>query len=214
MRTEDISNVIRLPFDPYFYLMKPIFTRGITIANSASSGLFRPPPCRNFTSSTITKMRNYKIVPLALEVAQSIKETGKDLFGHDVVEQVATGYGPCRVSLQPFVPGLDVRLLFSHSPFKIDNAFNQPGPVFIHKKEVEPYSDIYRFPMAIKTDKVNFPLTLIGYSHEQRMVFTKLVGDADVDDLIEEIFNTHQHVLYLHARNAEAGCYICKIERL
>lgn len=159
-------------------------------------------------------MRNFRVVPLSLEEAQRVKKTGKDLFGHALIEQVATGFGPCRVSLQPFVPGQDTRLLFSHSPFEIGNAFNQPGPVFIHKKEVEPYSDIYRFPPEIKADKVNFPLTLIGYSREQHMVFTRLVGDADVDDLIEDIFNTHQYVQYLHARNAEAGCYICKIERL
>lgn len=159
-------------------------------------------------------MRNFRVVPLPLEAARKIKETGKDQYGHAVIEQVATGYGPCRVSLQPFVPGQDVRLLFSHSPFVRDNAFNQPGPVFIHKKEVEPYSDIYRFPPAIKADKVNFPLSLIGYSREQEMVFTKLVGDADVEDLIEETFHQKGHIAYLHVRNAEACCYICKVERL
>lgn len=147
-------------------------------------------------------------------MVRHIKETGKDSFGHEVIEQVATGYGPCRVSLQPFVPGQDVRLLFSHSPFERDNAFNQPGPVFIHKKEVEPYSDIHRFPPAIKADKVNFPLSLIGYSLEQEMVFTKLVGDADVEDLIEVAFDQNEHIAYLHVRNAEACCYICKVERV
>ena len=49
---------------------------------------------------------------------------------------------PYRVSLKPFVPGKDTRLLFSHSPFTIDNPYNQRGPVFIHKKEVEAYKDI------------------------------------------------------------------------
>lgn len=159
-------------------------------------------------------MKNFKIVPLTAEYAEKIKHTGKDDFGHKVVEQVATGHGPCRLSLKPFEVGVDVRLLFSHSPFEIDNAFNQPGPIFIHKKSVEPYSDIYHFPKEIKADKVNFPLSLIGYSKDQRMVFTKLVGDADVDDLIEEIFNNNPDVEYLHARNAEPCCFICKIERI
>jgi hypothetical protein len=45
------------------------------------------------------------------------------------------------------------------------------------------------------------------------MVFTKLVGDHDVDMLILEIFEAHPEVEYLHARNAEAGCFICRIER-
>lgn len=159
-------------------------------------------------------MPSFKIVPLDAALAKRIRETMTDDSGRSVLEQVATGYGPCRVSLKPFVPGADTRLLFSYSPFTIDNAFNQPGPVFIHKKEVEPYGNVYRFPPEIKADKINFPLTLIGYSKEQVMVYSRLVGDADVDELIREIFAAQPDVDYLHARNAEAGCYICKIVRV
>ncbi|NOU17056.1 MAG: DUF1203 domain-containing protein [Bacteroidales bacterium] len=159
-------------------------------------------------------MRNFRIVPLTPEFVSKIKSSQKDDFGHDIVEQVASGYGPCRLSLKPFEIGVDKRLLLSYSPFEIDNAYNQPGPVFIHKKDVEPYSDIYRFPKEIKDDKVNFPLSLIGYSKDQQMIFTQLVGDADVDDLIAEIFDHNPDVKYLHARNAEPCCFICKIERI
>ena len=159
-------------------------------------------------------MKKFKIVPLSKKYAAQIRLTGKDEFGHSVIEQVATGSGPCRVSLKPFKKGIDKRILISHSPFNIDNAFNQPGPIFIHKKEVRAYQDIYRFPPEIKADKESFPLSLIGYNKNQQMVFTKLVGDDDVDILIEKIFNEEPGVAYLHARNAEACCYICKIERL
>ncbi len=158
-------------------------------------------------------MKQFKIIPLSKAYADRIRETQLDDFGHPVIEQVAKGKGPCRVSLQPFEKGKDVRLLLSHSPFTIDNPFNQPGPVFIHKEPVEPYSDIYRFPPAIKADKESFPLTLIGYDTDQRMVYTRLVGNDDVDELIAGIFETEENVAYLHARNAEAGCFICKIER-
>jgi hypothetical protein len=159
-------------------------------------------------------MNQFKIVPLSKEYAAKIRETNKDDFGHDVIEHVATGKGPCRVSLKPFVVGEEVRLLLSHSPFLIDNAFNQPGPIFINKNEVEPYSDIHRFPPEIKEDRINFPLSLIGYNKKQNMVFTKLVGDDDIDILIEKIFDEQPKIEYLHARNAEACCFICKIERV
>lgn len=159
-------------------------------------------------------MKRFKIVPLSNEYANKIRENNKDDFGHEVIEQVATGKGPCRVSLKPFAVGKDVRLLISHSPFTVDNAFNQPGPVFIHKKNVEAYSDIHRFPPEIKADKESFHLTLIGYNNEQMMVFTQLVGDDDVDLLISEIFEERPDVEYLHARSAEASCFICKIERV
>jgi hypothetical protein len=159
-------------------------------------------------------MKQFKIVPINREYAKKIKENNKDDFGHEVIEQLATAKGPCRVSLQPFKVGEDVRLLISHSPFTIDNIFNQPGPVFIHKKDVEAYSDIYRFPPEIKANKKSFPLTLIGYTKEQKMVLTQLVGDDDVDLLIPKIFEERPDVQYLHARNAEACCFICKIERV
>ncbi|MES2776793.1 MAG: DUF1203 domain-containing protein [Bacteroidota bacterium] len=159
-------------------------------------------------------MKQFKIVPLSVAYAAKIRSANKDDFGHEVIEQLATGLGPCRVSLKPFVPGVDTRLLVSHSPFELDNAFYQPGPVFIHKKEVEAYRDVHRFPREIKADKINFPLSLIGYNKEQLMVFTRLVGDDDVDVLISTILEEQPEVEYLHARNAEACCFICKIERV
>ena len=159
------------------------------------------------------RMNRFKIIPLSEHYASKIRNERKDEFGHDVITQVATGKGPCRVSLKPFEVGQDERLLFSHSPFDIDNAFNQPGPIFIHKKEVEAYKDIHRFPPEIKANKESFPLSLIGYSRSQQMVLTKLVGDDDVDLLIPQIFEQHPEVEYLHARNAKACCFICKIER-
>lgn len=158
-------------------------------------------------------MSNFKIVPLTKDYAQRIRETRKDDFGHEVVEQVATGSGPCRVSLKPFEKGVDRRLLLTHSPFEIDNLYNQPGPVFINADEVDEYGDIYRFPPEIKANKKSFPLSLISYDENQMMVFTQMVGDGDVDEMITEIFDQKPDVKYLHARNSEACCYICKIER-
>lgn len=159
-------------------------------------------------------MKNFKIVPLSKSWAATVRESMKDEFGHTAIEQVAKGKGPCRVSLKPFKVGVDQRILVSHSPFEVDNVFNQPGPVFINKEEVEEYADVYQFPKEIKEDKENFPLTLIGYNERQEMNFTKLVGDEDVDLLIERIFLEKPKIKYLHARNAEAGCFILKIERV
>ena len=158
-------------------------------------------------------MSKFKIVPFSKAYVQKIRLTMRDDFGHQVTEKVAAGSGPCRASLKPFKKGVDKRLLLTHSPFKIDNAYNQPGPVFINSNEVEEYQDVNRFPPEIKADKKSFPLSLIGYNVDQQMVFTKLVGDADVDELISEIFDHHPDVEYLHARNAQACCFICKIER-
>ena len=159
-------------------------------------------------------MKNFKIVPLSRAFAERIRLSMVDDFGHTVTEKVATGSGPCRVSLKSFKKGIDKRLVFSHSPFEIDNFYNQPGPIFINSKDVEEYPDIYRFPPEIKANKISFPLSLIGYDKEQQMVLSRLVGDADIDELIEEVFHTRADIEYLHARNSEACCFICKVERI
>jgi hypothetical protein len=158
-------------------------------------------------------MNKFKIVPLSVAYAKKIRLNMQDEFGHTLAENIATGAGPCRVSLKPFKKGVDKRLLFTHSPFEIDNAYNQPGPVFINSDEVDAYADIYNFPKEIKADKDSFPLSLIGYNNEQQMVLSKLVGDNDVEAMINEIFGSRDDIRFLHARNAQACCFICKIER-
>ncbi len=159
-------------------------------------------------------MKKFKIVPISKEYARKIRLTMMDDFGHTVTEKGAAGAGPCRVSLRPFKKGIDKPLVLTHSPFEVDNPYNQPGPVFINSNEVEEYADVHRFPPEIKADKQSFPLTLIGYNKEQQMILSTLVGGADVDDLIGEIFNQQADIEYLHARNAQACCFICKIERV
>jgi hypothetical protein len=158
-------------------------------------------------------MSQFRIVPLSKSYASKIRSGMTDDFGHKVIIQPATGLGPCRVSLKPFSVGKDQRMLFTHSPFDIDNPYNQPGPIFIQAEEVETYEDIHRFPPEIKADKIHFVLTLIGYNAAQMMVYARLVGEDDIDELIVKIFDQHPEIAYLHARSAQAGCFICKIER-
>ncbi|HYG39998.1 MAG TPA: DUF1203 domain-containing protein [Cytophagales bacterium] len=159
-------------------------------------------------------MAKFKIVPLSKAFAKKIRETRQDDFDNEVIEEVATGLGPCRVSLKPFKKGEDKRLVLSHSPFELKNPFNQPGPIFISANEVEEYADVYKFPQEIKNNKKSFLITLIGYNKEQWMIHNHLVSEnEDIDEVISEIFDNFPEVDYLHARSAKACCYICKIIR-
>ncbi len=98
-------------------------------------------------------MGKFRIVPLSKTYADNIREKGIDDFGNAIIEQVSSGIGTCRVSLKPFKPGKDKRLLLSHSPFELRNAYNQPGPIFISSEEVEEYTDVHKFPEEIKREK-------------------------------------------------------------
>lgn len=109
-------------------------------------------------------MNKFRIVPLSKQYVDKIKTNGVDDFGNSVIEETASGLGPCRYSLKPFKPGQEKRLVLSHCPFDLQNAYNQPGPIFISSDEVDEYKDIYRFPEEIKKEKEHFKLTLVGYN--------------------------------------------------
>jgi Protein of unknown function (DUF1203) len=159
-------------------------------------------------------MYKFRIVPLSKQYVDQIKSSRIDDFGNPVIEEIASGLGPCRYSLKPFKPGLDKRLVVSHSPFDLQNVYNQPGPIFISSDDVEEYKDVYRFPYEIKKEKDRFKLTLIGYNSIQWMVYTQFVDDIDrIDEMIVEIFDQHRGIEYLHVRSAIACCFICKIVR-
>jgi len=158
-------------------------------------------------------MNSFEIVPITKKESIQIKKSGYDELSNEIIREVATGLGPCRVSLQPFVPGEDLRILLSYSPFSTKNVYKQYGPIYLHANDVEEYDNTYRFPPKIKNDTENFPLTLIGYNSAQMMVHTERVGNKDVEILIEDIFKKHSRIEFLHARNSEACCYICKIVR-
>ena len=106
-----------------------------------------------------------------------------------------------------------MRVLASYSPFAREGLYAERGPIFISATATEPYANVHQFPPQIKADPVNFPLSLLGYSADHRMNFTKLVGERDIDELLGEVFDTYPEVAYLHVRNAEACCYICTVER-
>ncbi|MHA4808667.1 DUF1203 domain-containing protein [Flavitalea flava] len=153
-------------------------------------------------------MNNFRIVSLSKEYVQKIRQAGQDDFGHLIVEETASGSGPCRISLKQIKPGIEKRLVISHSPFEIDNVYNQPGPIFLSATDVEEYADVHQFPPEIKY------VTLIGYNKDQWMIYTRLVNEGeDINEVISNIFRENQAVSYLHARSTRACCFLCKIER-
>lgn len=180
---------------------------------NTSFGLPACPSQSNFALKFNFVMSNFKIVPLTENFCNRIRQTMRDDYGNQLFATVAAGAGPCRQSLKPFKVGADRRILVSHTPFESNNTYHQVGPIFIHAEPVETYSDIYRFPPEIKADKESFPLSILGYSSDDRMVYTELVGDKDIDERLEAVFNEHPEAAYLHVRNSEACCFICKVER-
>ena len=128
-------------------------------------------------------------------------------YGHPVHAELATGYGPCRLCLQTFREGREERLLFTYQPFTDPAAVPAPGPVFIHRAPCERY-DGPELPNALRS----LPLVLEGYGPGGGLVTQRRVGTSRFEPILEGVFESAE-VHYAHVRNAEAGCFIARVDR-
>jgi len=127
-------------------------------------------------------------------------------YGHPAHAELATGYGPCRLCLQTFQVGTDERLLFTYQPFTDPGALPAPGPVFIHRDHCERY-DSAELPAVLR----HLPLALEGYGANGLLLVQRRVGAFGFEAVLEDVFAS-AGVQYAHLRNAEAGCYIARID--
>src|SRR5229473_2712677 len=73
------------------------------------------------------EMSEFRMIAIASELANKVRETKLSPgYGHPVTAKVATGHGPCRHCLRPFVVGQDVRMLFTLNPFEGVAPIPQP----------------------------------------------------------------------------------------
>ena len=128
-------------------------------------------------------------------------------YGHPGHAEIATGYGPCRLCLQTFKVGTDDRLLFTYQPFTDPGALPAPGPVFIHRALCERF-DGPELPEALRP----LPLALEGYGVDGVLLVQRRVGTGPFEAALEAVFQPEK-VQYAHLRNAEAGCFIARIDR-
>ena len=155
-------------------------------------------------------MAEYRVVAISNETAEKVRKTRKSPgYGHPVLSEIATGYGPCRLCLRDFAVGADRRLLFTHDPFYTFEAFPLPGPVFIHEIPCNRYPDDGGFPEDLRSHK----LTLAAYRQGRKLLREERVdGGGMVDEAVAHLL-ARPVVDYIHVSDTQAGCYDFRIER-
>jgi hypothetical protein len=152
-------------------------------------------------------MRAYRIQGIPVSIATAARSGRRSpQYGHPAHLETATGYGPCRLCLRTFRVGVDERLLFTYQPFTDPAALPAPGPVFIHAAECERYDGA-----ALPEDLRPLPLVLEGYAADGALVVQRRVGDTAFEAVLDAVLET-SGVDYAHLRNAEAGCFIARIQ--
>ena len=150
-----------------------------------------------------------RVVAIPEKIAEQARATLKSpQYGHPAHVEVARSYGPCRSCLQTFHEGRDQRILFTYNPFEGLDKYPLPGPIFIHREACQRYEEPV-FPTGLS----RLPLTLEGYGRGRWLVMSERVLNDEIDAVVNRLF-AHPVVEYIHVRNAEAGCFIARIERM
>ncbi|MEP6901854.1 MAG: DUF1203 domain-containing protein [Actinomycetota bacterium] len=152
---------------------------------------------------------NYKVVPISSEIARSVRaQLISPQYKHPASVAVATGYGPCRQCLKKLIVGKDERLLFTYNAFENLSNLPLPSPVFIHKNECESFAD-----SGFPSELLDMPLLFEGYAQESELIKRQAMDKENIENQITEIFALSE-VKYINIRNAEAGCFVARIESL
>ncbi|HEX6615992.1 MAG TPA: DUF1203 domain-containing protein [Gemmatimonadales bacterium] len=153
-------------------------------------------------------MRPYRIHGIPDAIAAGVRTSMRSpQYGHPAHAELAGGYGPCRLCLRTFEVGAEERLLFTYQPFTDPGALPAPGPVFIHREACERYDDT-SLPASLRP----LPLVVEGYGDAGVLRVRQHVGGSPFESVLENVL-AHRDVSYAHLRNAEAGCFIARIDR-
>jgi uncharacterized protein DUF1203 len=151
-------------------------------------------------------MIRYRISGIPESLAQAVRSTLRSpQYGHPAHVETATGYGPCRQCLQTFREGEEERILFTYQPFATP-ALPAPGPVFIHRESCRRYDQL-GFPEELRS----IPLVLESYGAAGSLLELNRVGNGAVEEVLERQL-ADPRVEYIHMRNAEAGCFIARVQ--
>lgn len=150
----------------------------------------------------------YRVIPIPTEIAESVRKNLKSpQYRHPASVSLATGYGPCRSCLKTFNQGQEERILFTYDSFEGLSDLPLPSPVFIHKDDCAEYSE-NGFP----PDLIDLPMLFEAFGENSELINREPIEPNKIDGQIQEILSLAK-VKFINIRNAEAGCFIARIEK-
>jgi hypothetical protein len=150
----------------------------------------------------------YVVRSVPQEIADEVRRTRRSPgYGHPAHLEMASGTGPCRCCLQPFVPGRDHRLLFTYRPVAGDGSLMAPGPVFIHADRCEAWAG-QGFPSSLRALPLAFEARAEGSRVNALLSREDVPAERQMDELFDEA-----DACWVAVRHAEAGCFIARVDR-
>jgi len=153
------------------------------------------------------KTSNFRIVPLATEIAEAARRAAANGVPDHAVITVDSPRGyPCRHCLRWARPSERV-ILFSFAAIPPGRPYSESGPIFVHAEPCERYAATHEFPHDFRQGRV-----LRAYNSSYDMIDAEVVNGSEPEAVIEKLLENPE-TAFVHARSVTRGCYTMEIER-
>jgi len=152
---------------------------------------------------------SFRVTPIPSPIAEEARRTGRAPgYGHPVQISVASanGYGPCRSCLRRTREG-ERRLLLNYNPYREQEEVGVVGPIFIHEESCQPFAGP-GFPEELR----GLPMVLRGHLKGGAGIVNRKLLGAVPEEAIEAMFQD-PNIAFIAIQNAEAGCFMARVER-
>ena len=155
----------------------------------------------------LMKTFNFRIVPLATEVAEGARRAAAtDARDHVMLTADSPNSYPCRHCLRWANPGERV-ILFTYASVPPNRPYSETGPVFVHAEPCERYDGVHEYPPDFRNGRV-----FRAYDADHNMIDAVVANGSEPEAVIEKLFENPE-IKFVHARSVTRGCYTFGVER-
>jgi Protein of unknown function (DUF1203) len=156
----------------------------------------------------VVKNSNFRIVPLATEVAATARRTAAGGAPDHVMVVASSPNGfPCRHCLRYAQAG-DRMILFPYAAIPAGHPYSESGPIFVHVEPCERYGDTDQFPADFRAGRI-----MRAYNSNYDMIDAEVVNGSAPEAIIEKLLQKPE-TAFVDARSVTHGCYTFRIQRL
>ena len=156
----------------------------------------------------LMKTFNFRIVPLATEVAEGARRAAATgVSDHVMVTADSPNSYPCRHCLRWATPGERV-ILFTYASVPPSRPYSETGPIFVHAEPCERYGAVHEYPVDFRNGRV-----FRAYDADYNMIDAVVVSGSEPEAVIEKLFENPE-TKFMQARSVTRGCYTFGVERI
>src|SRR6266480_6392275 len=153
------------------------------------------------------KTSNFRIVPLATEIAEAAQRVvNAGSADHALITVDSPLSSPCRHCLQWAQPGERV-VLFPYAAIPSGNPYSETGPIFVHAHGCERYSATNEYPADFRNGRV-FSAYDSNYN-----INAQIMNVIEPELVIERLLQ-NPDTAYLNVRSITHGCFTFRVLRV